>query len=43
MYVRLVSPSSADPEKRENAIKTMQETVLPTSRQYDGFAGYIGL
>jgi hypothetical protein len=43
MYVRLVSLSGADPEKRENAIRTMQETVLPTLRQYDGFAGYIGL
>ena len=43
MYARLVSLSGADPEKRENAIRTMQETVLPTLRSYDGFAGYIGL
>ena len=43
MYARLVSLSGADPEKRENAIRTMRETVLPTLRAYDGFAGYIGL
>lgn len=43
MYVRLVSLSGADPEKRENAIQTMRENVLPTLRSYDGFAGYIGL
>jgi hypothetical protein len=43
MYARLVSFSGADPEKRERAIQTVQETVLPTLRQYDGFAGYISL
>jgi hypothetical protein len=43
MYARLVSLSGADPEKRENAIRTMRENVLPTLRTYDGFAGYIGL
>jgi hypothetical protein len=43
MYVRLVSLSGADPEKRENAVRTMQERVIPTLREYDGYAGYLGL
>jgi len=43
MHARLVSFSGADPEKRENAIRTMQETVIPMLRQYDGFGGYIAL
>ena len=29
MYARLISFSGADPEKRENAIQTMRETVIP--------------
>jgi hypothetical protein len=43
MYARLVSFADADPEKREQAIQTIRETVLPTLRKFDGFAGYIGL
>jgi hypothetical protein len=43
MYARLVSFSGADPEKREHAIQTIRETVIPTLREYDGFAGYIAL
>jgi hypothetical protein len=43
MYARLISFSGADPEKRENAIKTIRETVIPMLRGYDGFAGYIAL
>ena len=43
MYARLVSLSGAAPEKRENSIRTMQERVIPTLREYDGFVGYIGL
>jgi hypothetical protein len=43
MYARLVSFSGADPEKRELAIQTIRETVIPTLREYDGFAGYIAL
>jgi hypothetical protein len=43
MYARLVSFSGADPEKRERAIQTIRETVIPMLRQYDGFAGYIAL
>ena len=43
MYARLVSFSDADPERRDNTIQTIRETVLPTLRQHDGFAGYIAL
>jgi hypothetical protein len=43
MHARLVSFSGADPEKRENAINTIRETVIPTLRGYDGFSGYIAL
>jgi hypothetical protein len=43
MYARLISFSGADPEKRERAIQTIRETVIPMLRQYDGFSGYIGL
>ena len=43
MYARLIEFSGADPEKRERAIQTIRETVIPMLRQYDGFAGYITL
>jgi hypothetical protein len=43
MHARLISFSGADPEKRENAITTIRETVIPTLRGYDGFSGYIAL
>ena len=43
MYARLISMSDAAPEKREPAIQTINERVLPALRQRDGFAGYIGL
>ena len=43
MYARLVSFSGADPERREQVIQTIRDTVLPTLRQYDGFAGYVAL
>ena len=43
MHARLVSFSGADPERREAAIERIRETVIPMLRQYDGFAGYIGL
>jgi len=43
MYARLVSFSGAEPAKRENAIQTIRETVIPMLRQYDGYAGYIAL
>ena len=43
MYARLISFSGAAPEKRERAVQTMRETVIPMLREYDGFAGYIAL
>jgi hypothetical protein len=43
MYARLISFSGADPEKRESAIQTIRETVVPMLRQYDGYAGYLAL
>src|SRR5207253_3982831 len=43
MYARLISFSGAEPENRERVIQTIRETVLPMLRQFDGFAGYIGL
>jgi len=43
MYARLISFSGADPEKREKALETIRGTVIPTLREYDGFAGYIAL
>src|SRR5947209_7502039 len=43
MHARLISFSGAEPEKREGAIQTIRETVIPMLRQYDGFAGYIAL
>jgi hypothetical protein len=43
VYVRLVSFSGADQEKRDRALQTMQERVIPTLREYDGYAGYLGL
>jgi hypothetical protein len=43
MYARLVSFSGADPEKRDRAIQTLRETVIPTLREYDGFVGYVAL
>jgi hypothetical protein len=43
MYARLVSFSGADAQKRESAVATIRERVIPTLREFDGFAGYIGL
>ena len=43
MHARLISFSGADPEKRERAIQTIRETVIPMLRQYDGFVGYMAL
>jgi len=43
MHARLISFSGADPEKRETALQTIRETVIPTLRGYDGFAGYLAL
>ena len=43
MHARLISFAGADPEKRDAAVQTIRETVVPMLRQYDGFAGYIAL
>ena len=43
MYARLVSFSGADAEKHEKAVTTIRERVIPTLREFDGFAGYIAL
>ena len=43
MHARIIEFSGADPEKREQMIQTIQETVLPMLRTYDGFAGYLAL
>ena len=43
MYARLVTFSGADPEKRDRAMQTIRETVIPMLRRFDGFAGYIAL
>jgi hypothetical protein len=43
MYARLVAFSGAGADKRKTMIQTVEETVIPMLRQYDGFAGYIAL
>jgi hypothetical protein len=43
MYARLISFSGADPARRDEAITTITETVIPMLRQFDGFAGYLTL
>lgn len=41
MYARLITFSGAEPEKRDVAIETIKETVIPMLQTYDGFAGYL--
>jgi hypothetical protein len=43
MHARLIEFSGAEAGKREQIIQAVQEAVLPMLRQYDGFAGYLGL
>jgi len=43
MHARLIEFSGADPDRRENAIQTIRETVIPMLGSYHGFAGYIAL
>jgi hypothetical protein len=43
MHARLIEFSGADAGKREQMLQTIQETVLPMLRTYDGFAGYVAL
>ena len=43
MYVRLVSFSGGSADTRDTWTQTIQDTVIPTMRKQEGFAGYIGL
>lgn len=43
MYVRLVSFSGGSADMRDTWAQTIHDTVLPTLRGHEGFAGYIGL
>jgi hypothetical protein len=43
MYVRLVELTDADTEKHDRVIETMRETIVPALREFDGFAGFLGL
>ena len=43
MYARLIEFSGAEESKREQILQTVQETVIPMLRTYEGFAGYIAL
>lgn len=43
MHARLVSFSGGNAETRDRWVRTIQDTVIPTLRGHEGFAGYIGL
>jgi heme-degrading monooxygenase HmoA len=43
MHARLIEFSGADAGKREQMLETIQETVLPMLRTYEGFAGHVAL
>ena len=43
MHARLVSFSGGNPDARDRWAQTIQDTVIPTLRGLEGFAGYIGL
>lgn len=43
MHVRLVSFSGGSTDTRDRWLQTIQDTVIPTLRKHEGFAGYIGL
>jgi hypothetical protein len=43
MHARVISFSGAEPGKRDQMLQTIQETVLPMLRTYDGYAGYLAL
>ncbi len=43
MYARLISMSDASAENREQATRAIRERVIPTLRQHEGYAGYVGL
>ena len=43
MHARVISFAGADPDKREAAEQLIRGTVIPTLREYEGFAGYLAL
>lgn len=43
MFGRLVEVDGVDPSRREEAIATMRETIIPALKEMDGFAGFISL
>jgi hypothetical protein len=43
MYGRLVEIEGLDPSKREEALGTIRDRVIPGLKQIDGFAGFISL
>ena len=43
MYGRLVEIEGLDPSKREEALGTIRDRIIPGLREIDGFAGFISL
>ena len=43
MHARLIEFSGADANRRDEMIQTIEGTVLPMLRTYQGFAGYLAL
>ena len=43
MYGRLVEIEGIDASKRDEAITTIRERVIPSMKESDGFAGFISL
>jgi hypothetical protein len=43
MYGRLVEIEGLDPSKREEALGTIRERIIPGLKEIEGFAGFISL
>jgi hypothetical protein len=43
MYGRLVEIEGLDPSKREEALGTIRDRIIPGLKEIDGFAGFISL
>jgi hypothetical protein len=43
MYGRLIEIEGVDPSKREEVLGIMRDTVIPSLKEIDGFAGFISL
>jgi hypothetical protein len=43
MYGRLVEIEGLDPSKREEALGTIRERIIPGLKEVEGFAGFISL